>query len=385
MGTVSEKLFYLNETTRRIRLGVNQFLINEGGEPLPESATLREYADSLPWWSPAAIFADGEQGAQLEIAPEYLYQDAAGTNPVSVAGDPAGRITDLSGNGNHAVQTVSAARMTLAGTGPYWLSSDGVDDNFQVPLGQNFIGDFALILTTGPIFGSIDTKTNETWGYTVDPRYIPDGDMHALIVVDRALTSVEKQRIIDWYADGVVAVPTTSLRAWWGRTDLTSLDPSYSDYSQVTDANGAFNRCSSLTTPPDVSGWTQVTSAHSTFLECSSLTTPPDVSGWTQVTSANNTFNTCSSLTNPVDISNWNPLLLTSATNFMFGISPAGFDQAAYDAALIKWDQDHDLTQVNSLSIHFGSAKYTPGGAAEAARNKLVAADWIITDGGAAA
>jgi len=68
----------------------------------------------------------------------------------------------------------------------------------------------------------------------------------------------------------------------------------------------------------------------------------------------------------------------------MSGISAAGFDQTAYDAALIAWDAAYDLTTVNTLSIHFGSAQYTSGGAAETARTTLAANGWTITDGGAA-
>ncbi|MFO7804430.1 MAG: amidohydrolase family protein, partial [Paracoccaceae bacterium] len=43
-----------------------------------------------------------------------------------------------------------------------------------------------------------------------NPPYIPDGKIHALIVVDRALTSAEKQGLVDHYATAVTSVPSTA-------------------------------------------------------------------------------------------------------------------------------------------------------------------------------
>lgn len=63
-----------------------------------------------------------------------LYQDAAGTIPVTSAGQPVGLMKDKSGRNNHAYQTVSASRPVLqrnATTGAYYLAFDGVDDSLQ--------------------------------------------------------------------------------------------------------------------------------------------------------------------------------------------------------------------------------------------------------------
>lgn len=74
-------------------------------------------------WTPAQLFADGVQGVWCEPKPQYLYQDAAGTIPAADDGDPVGYMQDLSGNGNHATQPMSAARPKYPG-----LVYDGVDD-----------------------------------------------------------------------------------------------------------------------------------------------------------------------------------------------------------------------------------------------------------------
>lgn len=63
-----------------------------------------------------------------------LYQDAAGTIPVTAVGQPVGLMLDKSGRNNHAYQTVSASRPILqrnATTGAYYLAFDGADDFLQ--------------------------------------------------------------------------------------------------------------------------------------------------------------------------------------------------------------------------------------------------------------
>ena len=43
-----------------------------------------------------------------------MYQDAAGTIPVTAVEQPVGKILDKSGNGNHATQSITASRPTLS-------------------------------------------------------------------------------------------------------------------------------------------------------------------------------------------------------------------------------------------------------------------------------
>lgn len=82
-----------------------------------------------------SLFSLGEQGFAYDPNDlTTLYQDAAGTIPVTAAGQPVGLIKDKSGRNNHALQTVSASRPILqrnATTGAYYLAFDGVDDSLQ--------------------------------------------------------------------------------------------------------------------------------------------------------------------------------------------------------------------------------------------------------------
>jgi hypothetical protein len=81
-------------------------------------------------WNPYDLFAQSEQGAWYDPSDvSTLFQDAAGTIPVTAIGQPVGRMLDKSRNGNHAIQTVSASRPTYQTDGTKrWLAFDGVDD-----------------------------------------------------------------------------------------------------------------------------------------------------------------------------------------------------------------------------------------------------------------
>lgn len=82
-------------------------------------------------FSPASLFAAGEPGVWYDPSDlSTLYQDAAGTTPVTAVEQPVGRILDKSGRGNHATQATATSRPILQrdGNGKYYLFFDGVDD-----------------------------------------------------------------------------------------------------------------------------------------------------------------------------------------------------------------------------------------------------------------
>ena len=97
-------------------------------------------------FSPAALFASGEEGAWYDPSDlSTLFQDSAGTTPVTTAGQPVGLMLDKSGRGNHATQATSAARPTYQHT---W---DGIG-----PLGPELI--------TNGTFGSFADWTDVSSG-----------------------------------------------------------------------------------------------------------------------------------------------------------------------------------------------------------------------------
>lgn len=116
---------------------------------------------ALPMWSPRSLFAAGEQGAWYDPSDlSTLYQDAAGTTPVTAVGQPVGLLKDKSGRGNHASQSTTTARPTLQqdSGGRYYLSFDGVDDSLvaaNVALGSSDFLACMAAKTTGGSFPSL--------------------------------------------------------------------------------------------------------------------------------------------------------------------------------------------------------------------------------------
>jgi hypothetical protein len=82
-------------------------------------------------WVPNLLFEASEQGVWYDPSDiTTLFQDNAGTTPVTATGQSVGRILDKSGRGNHATQATLAQRPTyqVDGTGRPYLLFDGVDD-----------------------------------------------------------------------------------------------------------------------------------------------------------------------------------------------------------------------------------------------------------------
>lgn len=97
------------------------------------TATSRRPPTELSW-SPADLFVGGAVGTWFDPSDTAtLFQDAAGTIPVTGSGQPVGLMLDKSGNARHATQSVSSARPAyMAENGYHWLEFDGVDDRMQL-------------------------------------------------------------------------------------------------------------------------------------------------------------------------------------------------------------------------------------------------------------
>ena len=91
----------------------------------------------LNWmrWTPLQLFLAGEKGFWFDPSDlSTLFQDAAGTIPVTADGDPVGLMLDKSGNGNHASQSVSGARLIYRTDGVlHWLEHNGVNSFLSFP------------------------------------------------------------------------------------------------------------------------------------------------------------------------------------------------------------------------------------------------------------
>jgi hypothetical protein len=90
-----------------------------------------------PAFTPASLFASGEQGAFFDasdLSSMTIARDGTGAAPT--VGDPVGRILDRSGRNNHAIAPSDAARPVLRQTagGLYYLEFDGTDDRMLTVL-----------------------------------------------------------------------------------------------------------------------------------------------------------------------------------------------------------------------------------------------------------
>lgn len=104
----------------------------------------RPMSSRNPPFSPRQLFTVGVGGAWYDPSDlSTLFQDSAGTIPVTAVGDPVGKILDKSGNGNHATQTTAINRPILGidSSGRYYLDFNGTGQhliNFSIPLTANY-------------------------------------------------------------------------------------------------------------------------------------------------------------------------------------------------------------------------------------------------------
>jgi len=193
-------------------------------------------------FTPATLFASGEQGAWYDPSDlTTLYQDSAGTTPVTADGDPVGRMEDKSGNGNHATQATSASRPVYRTDGTlHRLEFDGVDDLLKTAtIDWGATSQMELVAA----IKSLDTSGgNNTWIHTQDGvesfrfgiqsprtstthhRMFVNGNTDTLLPVTDAKYAPPDKRVIGASVD--FAAGTASLRLDGvevvGRTSLSS-------------------------------------------------------------------------------------------------------------------------------------------------------------------
>ena len=128
----------------------------------------------------AQLFGNAEQGAFYIPRPvvngtQSLFQDAAGTTPVTADGDPGGLMVDQSPNNKNASQSVSAERpvYTLA-NGLDFLLFDAVSDRLLFPFIAGDADNFVFSIAVTPevasdnnprYFGLVGTGINLQCGY----------------------------------------------------------------------------------------------------------------------------------------------------------------------------------------------------------------------------
>jgi hypothetical protein len=87
-------------------------------------------------FTPLSLFSAGEQGAWYDPSDfSTMFQDSAGTTPVTAVEQPVGLIRDKSGRGNHASQATSTSRPVLSSRVNLLTYSEQFDNAAWTPSG----------------------------------------------------------------------------------------------------------------------------------------------------------------------------------------------------------------------------------------------------------
>lgn len=128
---------------------------------------ITEEADSgLPvetsTFTPSSLFSSGEKGFWLDASDfTTMFQDTAGTLPVTAIGQSVKLIRDKSGNGNHFTQANNAPTLQKDAIGNYYLDFNGTSQFLTRT------GDAALRIGTNSISYCIGAKYNTVSGFSV--------------------------------------------------------------------------------------------------------------------------------------------------------------------------------------------------------------------------
>jgi len=246
-------------------------------------------------FKPEDLFFLGEQGAYYSPNDlSTLFQDAAGTTPVTVDGDPVGLAVDKSGNAVNAAQSISASR-PVYNVSPSRLSLDKVDDALviTVPTG-GWIGTMVLATNQGTASYGVSIPAG---AYNLGGIYFPGTAIVGVVFRDGALSAGEKADAEAYFVrHGAMASygAVVGFNSFWRlRSEITEFP--LIDTSSGTIFSVAWHSCSSLTSFPliDTSSGTSFREA---WYSCTSLTSFPliDTSSGTDFGFA---WYSCSSLT----------------------------------------------------------------------------------------
>lgn len=108
-------------------------------------------ASASPSWTPAERFNAGEKGYWFDPSDlSTMFQDDAGTTPVTASGQPVKKMLDKSGAGNHLVQSTTSQAPLLQHDGTrYYLDFDGVNDSMIMAVNMDLGSGDAFTLLTG--------------------------------------------------------------------------------------------------------------------------------------------------------------------------------------------------------------------------------------------
>jgi len=202
-------------------------------------------------FSPFALFANGEQGVWYDpsdLTPEKvswalanpgftsaqflavfpghaLFQDSAGTTPVTALGQSVGRVLDKSGKGNHAIQATSASRPTLQARANLLTYSEQFDNpawtktSSSVTANDGVAPDGTTTADLVTASSATNGRVTQTVAFTGDGTkcvsfFVKQGSatVNRAVLRDNTVTTNRRDFLITWTA----GVPATSSTAGTG-------------------------------------------------------------------------------------------------------------------------------------------------------------------------
>jgi hypothetical protein len=113
--------------------------------------------------APAMLFQNGEDGFWYDPSDvSTMFQDAAGTIPVTGIGQPIGLLLDKSGNGYHASQSTDAARPTLEARKNELVATEAFDDAAWTATNMTVVGGATSPIGTSTAYTITATANNAT-------------------------------------------------------------------------------------------------------------------------------------------------------------------------------------------------------------------------------
>ncbi|MEQ3620580.1 MAG: hypothetical protein ABNH42_04475 [Marinobacter sp.] len=137
-----------------------------------EDAAAKSGGAFATYFTPVKLFSGGEQGAWYDPSDtSTLFQDSAGTIPVTADGDPVGLIMDKSGNDNHASQNTGLAKPIYRTDGQlHWLEFDGSDDSLETS--SIFTNQYGMSIAAGFLYETVGgSATQAVAGFQFGTSY----------------------------------------------------------------------------------------------------------------------------------------------------------------------------------------------------------------------